>query len=167
MVDYQTLSIIFAGLSIGLAAIYYMMTLRNSQRAQQQQVETRQAQMFMGIYNQMNQPDFIDAWMAVMKMEWSNWEEYMQICNDPELNRNLLVVGMFYEGLGVLVKNNLVPMKLFAETITGFTRMWWEKFIPILEEGRREFDSPRWYSETEYLYNELMKYIEEHPELKT
>jgi hypothetical protein len=37
----------------------------------------------------------------------------------------------------------------------------------IVEEGRRELNLPRWYSETEYLYNELMKYIEEHPELKT
>jgi len=26
---------------------------------------------------------------------------------------------------------------------------------------------PRYWAETEYLYNELMKYLEEHPELKT
>ena len=74
---------------------------------------------------------------------------------------------MFYEGLGVLVKNNLVPMRLIAETITGITRMYWEKFVPIVDDGRREFNLPRLHSETEYLYNELMKYIEEHPELRT
>jgi hypothetical protein len=26
---------------------------------------------------------------------------------------------------------------------------------------------PRWMSETEYLYDELMRYLEKHPELKT
>ena len=26
---------------------------------------------------------------------------------------------------------------------------------------------PRWMSETEYLYGELMRYLEKHPELKT
>ena len=72
-----------------------------------------------------------------------------------------------HEGLGVLVKNNLVPMRLIAETITGITRMYWEKFVPIVDDGRREFNLPRLHSETEYLYNELMKYIEEHPELRT
>jgi len=123
--------------------------------------------MFMGIYNQMNQSDFIEAWRAFMEMEWSTFEEYKLIYDDPELSKNLWVLGMFYEGLGVLVKNKLVPMKLFAETITGFTRFYWEKFIPIIEEGRMEFGAPRWFSETEYLYNELMKYLEEHPELKT
>jgi hypothetical protein len=167
LVDYSTLSIVFTGLSISIAAFYYIMTLRNTQRNQQLQLETRQAQMFMGIYNQLNQADFINAWMAFMEMEWSNYEELKLIQDDSELGRYLWVIGMFYEGLGVLVKNNLVPIKLVAETITGMTRMYWEKFIPIVEEGRIELNLPRWYSETEYLYNELMKYLEEHPELKT
>jgi hypothetical protein len=157
MVDTQTLSILFAGLSIAASIVYYASVLRNANKTQQLQLETRQAQMFMGIYNQLNRADFIDAWRAFMEMEWSTFEELQQVNEDPESDRHLWVLGMFYEGLGVLVKNDLVPMKLLAETITGMTRMWWEKFIPIVEEGRRELNLPRWYSETEYLYNELMK----------
>jgi len=115
----------------------------------------------------LNQPEFIDAWRTFMNMEWNTYEEYMQIQNDPELGRSLWVLGMFYEPLGVLVKEELVPMRLVAQTITGMTRMYWEKLVPIIEEGRRAMSLPRWYSETEYLYNELMRYLEEHPELKT
>ena len=51
MVDVQTLSIVFAGLSIGLAAIYYMMTLRNQDR-------TRQTQLFMQIYDRYMDKEF-------------------------------------------------------------------------------------------------------------
>ena len=167
MVDAQTISIVFAGLSISIAAFYYISTLRNTRKNQELTLETRQAQMYMNIYNQLNKADFIDAWMSFMEMEWNDFDEYLRVYEDPEKNRNLWVIGMFYEGLGVLVKNNLVPMRLIAETITGMTRMYWEKFVPIVDDGRREFNLPRWYSESEYLYNELMKYIEEHPELKT
>ena len=37
----------------------------------------------------------------------------------------------------------------------------------LVEEGRRALSYSRWNSETEYLYNELMRYLEAHPELRT
>ena len=44
MVDAQTISIIFAGVSMGVAAIYYTLNLRNT-------IKTRQAQLFMSLYD--------------------------------------------------------------------------------------------------------------------
>jgi hypothetical protein len=44
--------------------------------------------------------------------------------------------------------------------------MFWEKMKPIKEKGRRAMGFPRWMSETEYLYGELIKYLEKHPELR-
>jgi hypothetical protein len=52
MVDAQTVSIVFAGLSIGIAAIYYTLTIRNSQRNQELAESTG-----TGTRNQTN-PDF-------------------------------------------------------------------------------------------------------------
>ena len=75
---------------------------------------------------------------------------------------------MFYEGLGVLVKESYVSIRLVALLITGLTRSWWEGiYKPWIEDGRVKMKFRRWMSEAEYLYDELMKYIEEHPELKT
>jgi hypothetical protein len=45
--------------------------------------------------------------------------------------------------------------------------MTWEKLAPHIDELREESNNIRWGSEVEYLYDELMKYHEEHPELKT
>jgi len=45
--------------------------------------------------------------------------------------------------------------------------MYWEKLRPIVEDVRRLQNAPRSGSESEYLYNELMKYLEKHLELKT
>lgn len=49
MIDYQTISVVFTGISVSLAAFYYINTLRNAQRNQKLTLETRRAQMFMGL----------------------------------------------------------------------------------------------------------------------
>jgi len=36
-----------------------------------------------------------------------------------------------------------------------------------IEEARKEKDYPRFMSEAEYLYKELMKYVEQHSEITT
>ena len=51
--------------------------------------------------------------------------------------------------------------------MTRATTIIWEKMAPMLEIIRERRNYPRFFSEYEYLYNELMKYIEELPELKT
>jgi hypothetical protein len=180
MVDAQTVSIVFAGLSIGIAAIYYALTIRNTQRnqeltleAQKQALETRQAQLFMNVYNQsFNNPQFLDAMNEFRSIQWNSFDEYLTLFDrtNPKTMDNLLALQIligFFEGVGVLVKENLLDIRLFALLMTGQTKDFWEKLEPMVEEGREYFNYPRFVSETEYLYNELMKYIEEHPELKT
>jgi hypothetical protein len=45
--------------------------------------------------------------------------------------------------------------------------MFWEKLAVIIEQWREARNYPRLASETEYLYDELIQYMQEHPELKT
>jgi len=169
MVDYQTLSIVFTGLSISIAAFYYISTLRNTRKNQELTLETRQAQMYMQIYSEShNDPSFIDAMTIVNELEIHTYEEFQRAREDENVKKALSRVGMFYEGLGVLVKESYVSIRLVALLITGLTRSWWEGiYKPWIEDGRVKMNFRRWMSEAEYLYDELMKYIEEHPELKT
>ena len=43
----------------------------------------------------------------------------------------------------------------------------WCARAPIIEEIREVTNNPRIYGELEYLYNEVVRYLEEHPELAT
>jgi len=74
------------------------------------------------------------------------------------------IVG-FYEGVGVLVKEGLIDIRLVALLMTGTTTLFWRKMEPFIDEIRRRA-YPRAYIETEYLYNALMDYIKEHPEIE-
>lgn len=75
---------------------------------------------------------------------------------------------MFYGGLGVLVKEGYVSIRLVALLMTGTTRMLWERLYKSwVKEGREKMSYRRFRSEAEYLYNELMTYVGEHLELET
>jgi hypothetical protein len=148
---------------------YYVLTVRNNQENQRQQLETRQAQLYMQIYNvSHNDPSYLEAQRRCFELEINSYEDYLKIQENEDDRKALARVGMFYEGLGVLVKEGYVSIRLVALLMTGTTRMLWERlYRSWVEEGREKMNYRRFRSEAEYLYNELMKYVEEHPELKT
>ena len=90
------------------------------------------------------------------------------VMKDEEIKKASTKIAMFFEGVGVLVREGHINIRLFALLMTGMTRSWWERiYKPCLEEGRMKRNFPRWMSESEYLYKEMMKYHKEHPELAT
>ena len=134
---------------------------------QKQTLETRQVQMFMSIYNQTTTKDFNSAWNTFTAHEWRNFGEFNETLQDKEFAGAYHILGMFYEGLGVLVKLGYLDIRLVALLICGMTRSYWEKYIPVKDEIRSQSGFSRWQSETEYLYLELMRYLVAHPELDT
>ncbi len=74
------------------------------------------------------------------------------------------ILGTFFEGVGVLVIENLLEIRLVAELMTDPLTMYWDLFAPHIDEVRERGNTPRMLAETEYLYNTLKKYTEEHPE---
>ncbi len=169
----QTISLI-----VGIA--YYMTISRKQQRtrelalesqeqarkAQENALEARKTQMFMQIYNESyNNDSFIDAYVRLADFHIHSYDEYQKLMEDEDNKKASTKVAMFYEGVGVLVREGHISIRLFALLMTGMTRSWWERlYKSILEEGREKRNFPRWMSESEYLYNEMMKYNKEHLE---
>ena len=73
----------------------------------------------------------------------------------------------FYEGLGVLVREGKLNIRWVALLLSAPTRQLWEVHAPFIDEIREATNVKRGMAEWEYLYNELMRYLEEHPELKS
>jgi hypothetical protein len=143
MAQVEYLPLVLTGIGLTASILYYAMVLRNQNR-------TRQAQLFMQVYNQFTMEKY-KQWHEVRRWEWDDFDDFME---------------KWLEGLGVLVKSELVPIHLVALFITGLITEYWKKFGPLTLEYRTRYESPRGGSETEYLYNTLMAYVEEHPELR-
>ena len=170
MVDYSTLALVLTGLGLTASILYYAMVLRNSNKTQQLALETRQAQLFMQMYNRWRDTFKTDEYYEkVISKKVSNWEELKSIMNsDDDYKRILSEVAGFYEGLGVLVKAGYLSIHPVALMWTGVTTLFWTNILePTVEDWRAEYNSRRLWSEAEYLCRELLRYVEEHPELKT
>ena len=171
MIDLQTVLTYLTLISVPVGVVYHIMTLRNTRRNQELQLETRQAQMFSGIMARANTAERRKALSTFLYTNWSNFEEFLEWIDpfNPEYSQNFddlnLIFG-HYEYMGVLVREGLVGIRLVALAEGGAIRSMWEKIAPFIDDFRDALHAPRYASEWEYLYNELVKYVEEHPELR-
>ena len=159
MVDFTLAFMALQTVSIMVGVIYHIMTLRN-------QSQTRQAQLFMQVYSQYTGGKY-EQWNEISQWEWEDFDDFNRKYGDLESRNKWSSIGGYLEGLGVFVKEGLVPVRLVSLFITNLTRTYWEKFGPIIEEFRVRENVPRGGSETEYLYRAIMAYTEKHPELYT
>jgi hypothetical protein len=173
MVSLEVVAILLSGISISASLFYYANVLANSNKTQQQQLETRQAQLFMNIYNQSyTNPQFQNARFVFAQKTWNNFDEFKKMYHlgdeaDQEFTSAYDYLGSLYEGIGVLVREGFLDIRLVALLMTGNIQQFWQRTSPIIEQMRIEYNWSRLLIETEYLYNKLMKYYKEHPELAT
>ena len=175
-----------AGILVGI--IYYITIMRNSQRnqeislknqqltlqsqelarkAQEQALETRQAQLFMQFMSPAMSGDKADYWQEIMKWEWSDYDDFIRIHSDPENSKSYDQIAYYLESLGSYVRLGFIPIRLVAVTMSIWVTGFWNKFGSMIVERRVKTNTPRLLSETEHLYDELIKYHKEHPELAT
>jgi len=160
----QTIALI-----VGIA--YYLIIMRNSQRNQQIQIETRQAQLFMQIYDHYNDREFAKMVQEPLNVwKWEDvddgWEKYGPETN-IEASSTWISVFNYFKGVGVLVKRNQMDISVVHDLLSSFLVPIWEKWEPMIMRYRELYNQPTAWEGAEYLYKELIRYIEEHPELKT
>lgn len=157
MVDIQTASIVMTAISAILAFSYYTLTLRNMHR-------TRQAQLFMQLYDTYRDKKFMQEWIAIFRWKWKDYNDYWDKYgwdNNPEANASFSSVSALLEGVGVLVKRNLIDPRLVSDLLWIVTRNYWTKFKPIIIGMRNQLNDPTVFKWIEYLYEDIKPYSEE------
>ena len=165
----QTLALI-----VGIA--YYLFIMRNSQRtrelalkaqeltlkAQEQALETRQAQLFMNIYTQVYDLEFWNHFREVREQwEWEDYDDYYEKYRlVPEKSNIFSAVGSYFEGIGVLVKRNLIDVTFVDDLISGPLMSMWQKFEPVILEERRRKNVPTFWEWFGYLYDRVKEIAE-------
>jgi hypothetical protein len=174
MATIETISIVFTGISISLAAFYYINTLRNTRRNQELQLETRQAQLFTQLYSEFRRPETLRLYFKALQMTWDDYDDFVikYSLENWEERVPMMHMSLFYEEIGALLEEGLIDVNLVLHLIGGAFRLYWEKFKPYVLERRIRDNNPRYFDKVEYLYNEIEKlrgheWKEIFPELKT
>ncbi len=134
VVTVETISIVFTGLSVSLAAFYYISTLRNAQRTQQLTLETRQAQLFMQIYDRWSSREITEMEFEFRNWEWDEYDDFERKYSDIKSTSLRAVLGKYYEGIGVLIKRGLIDPTLVDDLMSSAILNYWEKWGPVVEE---------------------------------
>jgi hypothetical protein len=167
----QTISIVLTGLTLSVAAIYYMLTLRYTRMNMKNTLETRQIQLFMTLYNRFDELEFQKLWNEIMGWQWEDfddfWEKFGSETNLEDFSK-ITTVSNFFEGIGVILNRKLIEPNLVDDLMSGFILRFWEKIQPIALEYRKRYRWPSAWEWVEYLNNKIKPIFEEqHPELKT
>ena len=167
----QTIGIGIAAASVVVGVLNSILMSRRAERHRQTDIETRQARLFMQIYDHYNDREFAkmlaeSQWLWEWDDDDDGWEKY-----GPETNIDAYStwasVFNYFKGVGVLVKRKQIDIGVVNDLMSSFLVPLWKKWEPMIKIHRERYNLPTAWEGAEYLYNECMKYIEEHPELKT
>ena len=185
LVEIQAAYYMVAATGVLVAAIYYVMNLRISQknqelmlkaqeqstRAQQQTLETRQTQLFMQLYDRMSQPELSSIINDLRyNMKWTDaedfWRKYGAETNITEYSR-IASAGNYFKGIGVLLRKGLIDRLFIYDLLSSPLKLFWEKMGPVILERRRITNNPNLFAFVDFLYDEMMKVEVEQTAIKT
>jgi hypothetical protein len=159
MIEY--LPLVLTGIGIIVSILYYSSVLRNANK-------TRQAQLFSQYYLRCTTLEYQLAESNLLEVKIDTPEEFIELhgpSSDSKIWKDFLQVFGLMEGLGVLVRENLISTRMVAHSSYGDIKYVWEKYEPVIKAFREYYGWSRYGIEYEYLYNVMEKYAKEHPEL--
>ncbi|MGD0805667.1 MAG: hypothetical protein ABSA11_16520 [Candidatus Bathyarchaeia archaeon] len=116
---------------------------RKEQETRDRELETRGAQLFMEIYRDSYSFELMNAQNTVFKMNLKDIDDYDELMNDLEKNDAFLTVAMWLEGMGVLVREGLINIRLVSELSSGYIQWWWTTFGDYVRNVREARGFPR------------------------
>jgi hypothetical protein len=153
MVDIQTISIAIASASVVAGVIYYALQLRHQVKQRQTELITR----FSSDY--LTRRQFLDAVVNIYETEFKDYSDFVKrygkIISKNEIPMSFIIIGNFFEQIGILFKNRLIDASLVSQLFS--VSVMWEKMKPLVEGMRKESHEPELFGGFEYLYNELKK----------
>jgi hypothetical protein len=161
MVSIEQILYIVPILALTASILYYAINVRNANKTQQMQLETRQVQMFMTISGVRSSPEFQKLIYRVTFIdEWKNLDDYFNRYG-PENNLDAYsehaYVWQLYDTIGFLLKKEVIDLSFLDDVLITTVLVGWKKFEPIIKANRQRANQPDLWNQFEYLAEEIMK----------
>ena len=154
-------------LGVCVAAVYYVMTLRVQQTNMKHTLETRQTQLFMQIFQEINSRDSWKEWNELVECSYTDYDDFMRKYDDkvnPENWSKRMRFWYSYSAVGYLLMDGDISIEKVERLVGRAVLMMWIVWGDAILWMREKQGLNRYFSGFEYLYNELVKYYEENPE---
>ena len=166
----QILGVIGTLTAAFIAVRSYINANKRAEEARARELETRQLQLFMNIYQTHISKTFQhDVEQIHHVWEWKDLDDYLSKYGaiHPEEQSMMSSVFMTYDGMGALVKRGLVNPELVYDLLNIQAVETWEKFKPLINDIRTKFNVPHAFEYYEYLYNLMEEIRKRRGQVKT
>lgn len=156
MDDISTISTIIVTVSVVTGVVFTVLELRHLAR-------TRRTEVIMRIYQEFGRKEWIENVMKVGAAKFVTLEDYSTKYGLTAV----LQVAMLFDGVGVLLQEDLIDVRLVNSLFGSSVRPMWEMVRPVVYGIRASGNQPTMFSHFEYLYNRLNAFRKENPDLPT
>jgi hypothetical protein len=123
---------------------------KKEQETRNRELETRKAQFYMQIYQQLTSETSTRRWVDMMNMEWKDYDDFERKYGSddhPDLYAKRTSALYEFNGVGHLLKEGLIDMDT-AYGLTEVQGLWlWRKFEPIYREQMVRYNTPEQYAD--------------------
>jgi len=157
-VTFQTLFQFLQTVGILVGIIYYLFIMRNSQRNQQMQLETRQLDLFMRWHQELTKPEVLRTLFQVGDLEWEDFDDFRRKYDhtiNPEDSSKRLATWYFWDGIGYILSRGMIDADTVHDMLGAYALGHWIKFEPIIQEYRKQYDRHDLWKWLEYLMVEM------------
>jgi hypothetical protein len=132
MIDIQSVLTYLTLISVPVGVFYHILTLWNAQKS-------RRTQILLELYQTMSNPENNRLLWEFLSMEWEDYDDFMEKYSpqtNPDHANKRQAFWSQYDGLGMLVKNNVVDIETVYRARGSHIIMIWFKFESIIRQLR-------------------------------
>jgi hypothetical protein len=145
----QSVSYIAGAIGVGVAAVFYVLNLRNS-------IDNRRAQLIME-YNKLHtSKEWLIDYHESMNYEWKDFDDFWAKYghSNPVAHSKWISVANSLDGAVSLLKWNLVNEEMLRGYLSNTSMgAFWDKFGPMIKEMRLMWNMPSMFNGMEFYYN--------------
>jgi len=156
MVDITEISAMVAAAGVMVGVVYYILDMRHQSKVRETDVIIRMNPSFNLSLIEWQQASF-----KVANLQFKDYDDFVRkygsISTQTPTIMAIHTVANFYEGIGFLLKRNLVGIDYVSDCYGPSVVLVWEKLKPVIEGSRKQYNIPTAYGPFEYLYNKIKK----------
>ena len=145
---------------------YYVLTVKNTQKNQQLQLETRQAQLYMALLDRWNTKEFSKQRYDSYSMEWTDLDDFREKYNrrnNSDIFASWNTFGRQILGLAELKRKGLIDIGFLDGMMLTDILNWWTHF-GSLEKEAWERGRPNWWSVVPFIMEVIVYDRKNRPE---
>jgi len=158
MITIEQVIFVIPILALTASILYYTLNLRTANKAQQLNIESRQAQLYMQLLLTVSNPTFHDTAIDVFNLPSETEEDLEKLFENNEAIKKMASIFRHHDGLGTMVKKGYLDVEMLdgIDGGTAYIRCWdkWEKHILNVRETQNRDEYMKGF---EYLKNAVIE----------